>query len=169
MNWDDENFTCSVCNTDRICLPSGPEKSPILIIGGYPEPDEIRYSKPFSGSNGSILMKELSYLGVDVKQCRLTNLWLHEPNDNAGCLVIGGQAAIKEAKGKKAVLLVGSDVVKYFTQHSVMDVCGLRVKSNFISAPIIMACVSPNDVFRSGLGEFRLALTKFSVAIEGII
>lgn len=169
MNWDDENFTCSACNTDKICLPSGPEKSPILIIGEMPGYEEIRYGKPFCGATGSILMKELSYLGVDVKQCRLTNLWLHEPNGNAGCLVIGGQAAIKEAKGRKAILLVGSDVVKYFTQHNVMDVCGLRVKSNFISCDLIMACVNPADVFHGSIGELRLALTKFSIAIEGLL
>jgi hypothetical protein len=96
---------------------------------------------------------------------------LHEPNDDAGCLVVGGQHAIREAKGRKAILLVGSDTVKYFTQHSVMDVCGLRVKSNFISAPIIMACVNPAMVFKPGgcIGEMKLALQKFSLAIEGIL
>lgn len=169
MNWDDENFTCSVCNTDKTCLPLGPEKSPILIIGEFPGHDEIRTGKPFTGATGSILMKELAFHGIDIKQCRLTNLWLHEPNGNAGCLVIGGQHAIREAKGRKAVLLVGSDVVKYFTEHSVMDVCGLRVKSNFISAPIIMACINPAEVFHGSIGELRLALQKFSLAISDIL
>ena len=169
-DWDDV-FQCPVCHTEDTCLPSGPEKSPILIIGKAPEHEEIRSGKPFSGATGSILMKELSFVGVDIRQCRLTYLWLHEPNGDAGCLAIGGQHAIREAKGKKAILLVGNTVVQYFTQHSVMDVCGLRVKSNFISASIIMACVDPASIFKPGgcVGEMRLALKKFSVTIERIL
>jgi hypothetical protein len=52
-----------------------------------------------------------------------------------------------------------------------MDVCGLRVKSNFVSCGLIIACVDPASIFKPGgcVGEMRLALKKFSVAIEGIL
>ena len=169
MTWDDE-FTCPVCGTDDIVFPAGSESSPILIIGEFPGEVEIKYCKPFVGASGGVLKEELLYLGVDIKQCRRTNLWIHAKNNDAGCLVISAKKAIAEAKKKKAVLLVGSDVVSYFCDLKVMDVNGLQVKSNFISAPIIYACINPAMMFKGGgVGELRFALTNFAKAIEDIL
>lgn len=169
MTWEDEDFTCPVCHTEDVVFPSGSPKSPVLIIGEMPGREEIRFSKPFVGATGELFKKELLHLGVDLKQFRVTNLWLHEPNGNDECLKYSATKAITEAKGKQAILLVGSDAVSYFTDHKVMDVTGLRVKSSLLSAPIIMACINPAEVFHGAIGELRLSLKKFVSAIGDLI
>ena len=79
---------------------------------------------------------------------------------------MGVEAAMKEAKGKKVILLMGSEVVTYFTTKKVSDVSGLRVTSDMLSAPIILAMFNPAIVFRGTIGETKFALKKFKEALE---
>jgi len=165
MTWD--TFECPICGNDEIVLPSGPSKADVLIIGEFPGRDEIFKGKPLVGPTGRIMRSELAYLGMDMHQMRITNLWQHRPNKNEKCFEHGCSEAIKEAKGRKAILLVGSDTVKYFCDKGVTSVCGLQVKSPYLSAPIIYATVNPASLFkRGGVGEVRLALKKFVNALE---
>jgi len=79
------------------------------------------------------------------------------------------KVVIEEAKGKQAILLLGDDVIKIFIDdRSIMKISGLRVKSSYFSAPIIIACPNPALVFHRGrgVGEVRLALSKFVKAIK---
>ena len=78
------------------------------------------------------------------------------------------EQVIKEAKGKQAILLIGSDTIKYFCDLKVHNVNGLEVKSNYFSAPLVMACVQPATVFHGCVGELRLGLNKFAKRIEMI-
>lgn len=165
MSWEDTEFTCPICHTEDVVFPSGSPNSPVLIIGEFPGDEEIRYSKPFVGATGELFKKELLHLGVTLNEFRVTNLWMHKPNKNDECLKYSATKAIAEAKGKQAILLVGSDTVSYFTDYKVMDVNGLKVKSSLLSAPIIMACVNPAEVFHGSVGELRLSLKKFVDAI----
>jgi len=168
MSWD--LFECPVCGNDEMVIPSGPSRANILIIGEFPGKDEIIYRKPLVGPTGRIMRKELAYLGVDMNRMRITNLWQHRPNKNEECYKHGCAEAIKEAKGRKAILLVGSDTLKYFCDKSVKAVCGLQVTSHYLSAPIIYATINPASLFqRGGVGEVRLALTKFSEAVKELI
>jgi len=167
-SWEDI-FTCPVCKSSDVVPPSGMEKSKVLIIGEFPGQDEIKTGKPFSGATGGVLRTELSKLGIDLSSIRIMNMWMHLPNKNEKCLEYGVQQVMKEAKGKQAILLIGSDTVKYFCDLKVHNVNGLEVKSNLFSAPLIMACVQPATVFHGTLGELRLSLSKFSKRIEGII
>lgn len=162
-------FTCPICNDEHCVPPSGPQKSPILVIGEFPGEEEKKNGKPLVGATGDVLRKELGKLGVDLYRMRLCNLWQHAPNDNEECYQHGMKTVIAEAKGKQAILLLGSDAVKCFTGEKVSEVCGLNLKSNYLSAPIIIACVNPAQAFHSSLGEMRLALKKFSKQIEGIL
>lgn len=163
----DDIFTCPVCGDSKCVPPSGNTKSLILIIGEQPGEEELKKGKPMVGRMGDVLRQELGRLGVDLNRIRLCNLWQHAPNGNEDCYNHGLQTVIKEAKGKQAILLLGSDTVKAFTNEKVSNVCGLKVTSNYLSAPIIIACVNPAQVFHSSVGEMRLALKKFAVAIEG--
>jgi len=167
-NWD-ELYKCPVCNSEDCVPPSGNPSSKILIIGAFPGKEEIKEGKPMVGQNGWILDKELRRCSVDLKRLRITNLWQHPQNDNAGCLVHWGKQAIAEAKGKKAILLIGAETVKYFCGCSVEAYNGLLVKSDYLSAPIVMACIQPVNVFSGGLGEFRLTISKFSSHIEELL
>jgi len=116
-----------------------------------------------------VLRQELGHLGLDLKSTRRCNLWQHPPNKDQKCLEAGMKVVISEAKGRKAILLLGSDVVDVFIRdQSVMKISGLKVKSSYFSAPIIMVCPNPALVYRKGrgIGEVRLALSKFVDAIK---
>ena len=79
------------------------------------------------------------------------------------------KVVISEAKGRQAILLLGDDVTKTFVDdRAIMKIAGLRVKSSYFSAPIIIACPNPALVFHKdrGIGEVRLALSKFVKAIK---
>lgn len=166
--WEDI-YTCPICK-NKDCVPAGgKESSKILLIGEFPGEDEIVTGKPFSGATGGVLRTELAKLGVDLSRLRLSNLWLHLPNKNEDCLNYSIQQVIKEAKGKEAILLIGSDTVKYFTGKKVSQVNGLEVKSDYLSAPLIMALIQPATVFHGCVGELRFGLKRFADRIEGML
>ena len=167
-SWDDL-YNCPICNSEDCVPPSGSQSSKVLIIGAFPGKDEIKEGKPMVGQNGWILGKELRRCNIDMKRLRITNLWQHTPNNNAGCLVHWAKKAISEARGKQAILLIGAETVKYFCGCSVEAYNGLLVKSDYLSAPIVMACVQPVNVFSGGLGEVRLTIEKFSLHLEGLL
>ncbi len=172
MDWEDSiisKYDCPICHAEDCVPASGPKNSPVLVIGEFPGESELKQGKPLVGPTGGIFRTEMRKLGVDVSTFRLCNLWLHTPNKNKDCLQYSMDQVIKEAKGRKAILLLGSDVVKVFCDESVLDVNGLQVKSIYLSAPIIVASVNPAYVFNQGLGELRLALRNFVKAIEDLL
>lgn len=167
-DWDTEIIECPHCS-QAIIDPMGNIDSPILLIGEFPGDEEISKGIPFVGPTGNVLRTELRYLGIDISQLRVTNLWLHKPNKNEECYKHGLEQAIKEAKGRKLVMLIGSDVVSEFADKKVYDVNGLIVKSKWISAPCF-CMLNPAIVFkRGGVGEIRLAIQKFVKKVEEII
>ena len=166
--WEDI-YTCPICKSTD-CVPAGgKENSKILLIGEFPGIDEVKTGKPFSGATGGVLRTELAKLGIDLSRMRIANLWLHLPNHNEECLKYSATQVIKEAKGKEAILLIGSDTVKYFCDKKVSQVNGLEVKSNYLSAPIIMALIQPATVFHSTIGELRFGLSRFVYRIDSLI
>jgi uracil-DNA glycosylase len=165
---------CPSC-TEKICPPSGKSKD-ILVIGEFPSRLEIERGHPFAThsmwmSAGKIFRKELERLGVSLNDFRVCNLWLHEPNDNENCYQAGFDNVLDEAKGKKAILLVGSETVETFTNYRVSDVSGLQVDSSILSAPIIYAMVQPALAEHRALGEVRFGTTKFirRLELEGLL
>ena len=161
--------TCPHCGTSLVA-PRGRRESPILVIGEYPGDEEIEKGIPMVGAMGGVFRTEMARVGIDINRLRLTNIWLHTPNKSKECLDYGIAEAIKEAKDRKAILLLGSECVSYFCNKSVLRTCGLKVTSPYLSAPIIYSCVNPAIVFkRGGIGEVRLALKKFSKVVEGVL
>lgn len=132
----------------------------------------MRTGIPFSSGDkysitaGHILRKELQNCTLEFSMFTVMNLWMHEPNNNEGCWQAGYNLVLDEAKGKKAILLVGSDVVETFTNYKVSDVSGLEVDSSILSAPLIMASVNPALAQHRGVGEVRFAITKWAEALE---
>ena len=177
MSWDEDIYTCISCGRDDLVLASGPRRADILIVGEFPGRTEIQKGKPLVGNTGGVLRSELSRANLDMKQMRITNLWLHPPQkpkakDVEGkrikekCYHYGLEKLIEEAKGRKAILLLGSDTLKGLCDEKVSDVSGLEVQSPYLSAPLVFACVQPATVFHSGLGELRQALEKFGRKVD---
>ena len=160
---------CPICNS--ICIhPSNLDKD-LLILGGFPEREDLLQGRPFAiNSNfmtgGKILKKELEQVGASLQDFALGYLWQHEPNKNEECFTSGYEHALEIAKGKKAILLVGADVVEVFTTFKVSDVSGLQVDSHILSAPIIYAVVNPSLAQHRALGEVRHGITKFVARLE---
>lgn len=153
---------CPIC--EQVSVPArGGIDSPVLIVGEFPGPDELRNLKPFSGGAGAVLRQEFANCDIDLGDFRITNLWIHAPNENEKCLEYSINLIKDEAKGKKAVLLVGSEVVNQFTDYTVSDVNGLEVDSPFFKkADLVMAMYNPAIVFHKTVGEVRLAVKRFS-------
>lgn len=163
------NQHCPSCG-EPICPPLRRSKD-ILIVGEFPGKLEMQTRTPFASSMsfmtaGKILRKELERLGVSLNQLSICNLWLHEPNKDENCFQAGYNNVLDEAKGKRAVLLVGSDTVETFTGYKVSDVSGLQVDSSVLSAPIIYASVNPALAQHRALGEVRFAVEKFVHKLE---
>lgn len=165
MTWEDEDI-CPVCKIDEIVLPHGNRNSSILVIGEFPNDEDIKKGIPFASSSGTVLRQELGYFGVDLQSTRRCYLWIHTPNKNKSCFDYGLNLCIQNAKDKKIILLLGSEPVKLFTGEKVTDVNGLQVQSNYFSAPIIMACIHPSSVFNSPVGELRFALKNFANKVK---
>lgn len=160
---------CPSCGS-LACPPSGKSKD-VLILGEFPGDYEMQVLKPFASSTrfvtaGQVLRKELEMIGYSLNQFRVCNLWFHKPNDNEECYKAGFENALTEASGKKAVLLVGSDVVSAFTSYKVSDVNGLQVDSAILSAPIIYAMYNPALALHRSVGEIRFAISKFVERLE---
>jgi len=160
--WETIN-SCPVCGNQGYVPASGNKKSDILLVGEFPGDEEIKKGIPMIGPMGRVLRTELGVLGIDIRNLRKMNVWFHPKNDNKDCFEYGVQEVIKEAKNKRVILLMGDEVVKYFTGKSVSKVCGLQVQSDYLSCPHIFACINPAQVFQRGhgVGEIRLALQKF--------
>lgn len=159
------NSLCYVCEK-KVIPATGYSRSPILLLGSAPGKDEIKEGRPFVGETGRVLRNELAMLGLDLFQCRLTNMWYHEPDKKdehyEDCFKASLSVCLEECKGKQAILLIGAETVGYFTGYKVSDVSGLQVESNMLSAPIIYAMVMPTIVFHGkGIGEVRFALNNF--------
>ena len=166
MTWEDEQ-SCPICHSEQMVYPYGPERSKILIVSEFPGGDEIKMGRPMVGRNGTVLRQELGRVGIDLRSLRICNLWLHPKNEDAGCLTHSAKLVLKECRGRKFVLLLGSEPVKYFTGLGVMNVAGLVVTSELITKPILFACPQAAIVFHGGCGEFRLSMEKFAKLVNG--
>jgi uracil-DNA glycosylase len=159
---------CPICNAQIV--PSHGHGD-ILIIGDAPDREDLTQGIPFAFNpnymtTGRILRKEMELVGVSQNQFRLAHLWQHTPNKSEECFRLGYDAVLDEAKGKKAILLIGSDVVETFTEYKVSDVSGLQVTSSVLSAPIIYAMTSPALAMHRALGEVRHGVQKFIIRLE---
>ncbi len=157
--------TCPHC--PRLLVPSdGPLRSKVLILGEFPGEEEVKEGRPWVGPAGQVLRAELSRAGVRYEDCRVANLWLHGKVKDCNFDWHLAQAK-KELKGRKAVLLLGSEVAKAFLGVSVTDVTGLRVKSDLFpeSVELAVACYNPAILIgkaKMSVGEVRLAIERFA-------
>lgn len=62
--------------------PTGPTNAKIAFVGEAPGKDEIRAMQPFVGPTGQMLNQMLSSVGIDRRQCYLTNVVRERPDGN---------------------------------------------------------------------------------------
>jgi len=169
MNYPD---ICPICG-DKLVHPTGSKDSPILLLGEFPGWQEIRWRTCFIGPTGDVLKAELSAAGLDYRDCRVTNIWLHKPNKT--CLDWNVANVAREMIGKKAVFLMGSDVAKVYLDGAISEYEGLKVKSKLFpsSVKFAVACRNPAWALRRGstIGGIRLAIRRFAelCSREGLI
>ena len=157
----DNPFMCPICLSKACVPPAGNTNSKVAIIGEFPGDEEIKKGRPMVGNAGKVLRAELGRCGIDLSRIRVGNLWLHAKNGSENCLNYGAQQIITDSINREVILLMGSDAVMYFTDKKVSDVSSLIVKSKYFSC-IVFASINPAQAFHQGLGELRLAITKFS-------
>ena len=187
---------CPICKHLQLVLPTGPEKSKLLIIGEYPGVEEIKTGRPWVGAAGEVLTQELERAGMNRDYIRITNLWQHKPPTKPRATPPKAVAArakwneeriayiaefsfhyaqmLKELKGRKGILLMGSDVTEALLGKSVSHVAGCYVQSDMFpnGYKVAVAIMNPAVVFRTGsdgtLGETRLGIRRFAEAVREI-
>jgi len=168
MNDWHNKYKCPICGNTKCVPPYDPNHSSVLLVGEYPEGDSIFMGKPFEDRTGTILRNKLMMFGYDLGQFAICNLWQHVPNNNPDCLQHGKEVVIKEAIDKKLILLIGSEIAKFFLTEPISKVNSLRV-NDFLRFPLsapVMAMYDPAYMFHSTHGEVILALQKFIREVE---
>lgn len=160
---------CPSC-AKKVCPPSGHSPS-ILIVSDAPGNLEMMTGHPFATHTrfitaGKVFRTELQRMGMSLNEFRVMNLWLHETTKNENCFRAGYDLVLEESKNKKAILLVGADVVSTFTSYKVSEVSGLEVDSPYLSCKHIMAMVNPALSLSRGVGEVRFAVQQWKELLE---
>lgn len=155
-----------ICECGRKMVDAvGPEDAKILLIGDKPSFDDLTRNMPFSDKRGEVLVAELQLAGIDIRKCRITYVWKHDivEKDCKGHMGL----ALREMVGKPYVLLIGAETVKSFAISDGDKRVGLPVTNVFFPKDVECAMVTLNPPQNSGIGEFRLALSKFARRING--
>ena len=160
---------CPACG-EEATPPSGRKTAKYLLVFSKPYPVQkgvkSKYQKEqLTGLD--VLRKELSRVGLELNEFRMAYLNMHE-SKNENCYFAGRNIILDEAKGREAVILVGSEVTEEFCGLSAQDTAGLQVDSMSFSAPITFVLPKPESVFvrGSGIGEVRLAVQKLGRMLD---
>lgn len=154
--------TC-ICGRKMIS-PIGTNESQILIVGDHPDYEDLQKNMPFVSRKGDVLRGELGKAGIDIRKCRLTYIWRHEPVEKT-CKGHMGDV-LREMKTRPYVLLMGAETLKAFGIAGVDLRVGLQIESVFFPEAVKVAIATMNPPQNSGVGEFRLALSKFARRIN---
>jgi len=151
---------CPACGNEATS-PQGRKNSKYLLVFSKPYPMAAVRSYKDSVTGLDVLRKELARVGLQLSEFRMAYLNMHESKDE-NCYYAGRDTILDEAKGREAVILVGSEVTEEFCGVSAQDTAGLQVDSMSFSAPLVVVLPKPESVFvrGSGIGEFRLAVQK---------
>ena len=165
-----ERELCSICQ-GTLVRNQGPIDAPILIVGAYPNWQEIQ--KGYLGGTDAfnILDVELGRAGINSEDCRITNLWRHaevKAKDDAyeEEEEYHFNLLLTELKGRKAVLLMGRQPVERLLRVPISDVESLKVSSEYYPASVKVSVVSkaPSIVLTDGavVGNVRHAIQRFA-------
>lgn len=143
-----------------IVQPIGPKNASILLVGEFPNYDDLRSGYVGSGRVGEILRMELARVGIQLAQCRLVNMWHHAISKDCS-LEYHTDVMLPELSGHDWVVLMGSTPTKVFLDKGIMEVSGLKVTSKLFPKIKMFAIPNAGTLLRGDVGEMRLALQKF--------
>lgn len=156
----------SICTCGRKRLdPVGPENAKILIIGSYPEDEDMSKNMPFVGKRGTVLAGELNNVGIQMNKVRIIFVQQHPPfGDCPGHM----EEAIREMKDRDGVLIIGASACLDFGLGKVSEIVGMCVESIYFpkSAKFVMATMNPP--YSDFIGEFRLSIEKFAKKLKEV-
>lgn len=165
-------MNCPVCN-EQVILPSGP-KGDILFIRGKPNEKDAN-SRTWNDNIGGVLRQELYIAGLDINNYRHAILFNHSCKQD-GCADFSLFKLVEELAGKKLIVLVGADAVRYFTNDtvSVDDVAGLDITDEIGQGyqgyaqwrTRWLAFEAPGFAFAKGVGEIRFCIDQFKKMME---
>lgn len=171
-NLHNSNTRCEKCGK-LLIEPFGPE-APLLLVGDFPGYHETMSGVPFAfrrkpteTRSGDILKDELNRVGISLHQCLLTNLWRHQKDEKGCALDLHLNALVSLFPDRTHVLLMGSDVTQALIGEKINVVSGLRVQVPGFSKVHFWASPNPSVVMGQPIGEFRLALSRFSEDVKG--
>lgn len=165
-----ERELCSICQ-GTLVNNRGPLDSPILIVGAYPNWEEIQRGHLGGTDASNVLETELGRAGMNYDDCRITNLWRHaevKAKDDAYDEeeTYHFNLLLTEIKGRKAVLLLGRQPVERLLRVPISDVEGLEVNSEYFpdSTKVSVVSKAPSIVLTDGavVGNVRHALQRFA-------
>lgn len=155
---------CPNCG-DLLVSPVGPA-SKVLLIGDYPDFEDVRTGYCLSSDVKPVLQAELVRVGLQLSALRYTNVWQHGKKEKECPLQWHTDVAFKELKGKTHVLVMGSDACQALFGKNAMEISGLRMQSELFPKIVFYAAPNPATLFHGNLGEFRLALERFKQDME---
>lgn len=166
-----ERELCSICQ-GTLVRNRGPMDSPILIVGAYPNWEEIQ-SGWIGGTDASnVLESELGRAGINYDDCRITNLWRHtevKAKDDAYDAEheYHLNLLLAELHGRKGVLIMGRQPVEELIETKISDVESLDVAgTGKLPTSVLYAIISkaPSIVLTDGavVGNVRHAIQRFS-------
>ena len=157
--------TCRVCHKEVLSTLTG--KSDVLFVTDRAEEKDIRSGYPMQDEGGIILRHELSREGVDMWVHSHALMNRHTGSSTRECMDEDIKQLTIEMAGRK-VLLMGSELCKYFTGKPVTSLAGLKVESPYFpkSVQFVMISSAPRMCLHMSPGEVRLAIQKFCKAIK---
>lgn len=162
---------CSMCGRPLVGL-GGPETAQLGIIGERPGDVEKARLEPFVGPSGALLRAELLRVGIHLENCRVTNIWRHDPirgSDEVAILEYAWhlQNALEAVAKCKIVLLLGSVATDPILGEKVSNIAGKWTESESLPNAKIIAAPNPAAALRGTIGEIRRAIERLPKALNG--
>ena len=170
--------TCPICNERKLVDATGPTDADVLLFGAYPGKLEVAKGVPWTGPAGQILENEMARAGIQIRNCRITNLWLHEPAEFGTKrkpnplyqqeLDWHFSQLRKEMAGRKALFIMGAEPCALFGLGQISNLNGMTVMSDLFPSSVRLAVVSvnPAQALHDLLGELRYSIENFAISLQ---
>lgn len=182
MAWQDKirNPNCELCplhqEAEHVCLMgSGSRKARIMVVGEAPGAREDESHQAFVGPAGRLLRDSLADVGIDAKDCYITNVAkcrppgnrTPEPSEIKTCVA---EYFTKELEAVRPdhILLLGNAALKGVTRKS--GITKHRGSTFAVGESVAFATFHPAYVLRSPFhgSAFRADLQRFARLVNGV-
>jgi len=165
---------CPHCG-DFLLAARGPINTNILVVGDYPDWQDVLVGTPFYDRDkkiraGNIIAGELERASINPARVRYTNLWLHGKKKKGECEPgFHATAFMNELLRVEFALIAGTEPLQVLLGESftAAEFSSMRIPREFLPPNVqAMAMVKIATGFDM-LGEVRLAATMFGEMVHG--